>query len=440
MAASSVGVLASCAGWPLSSFGLSVRSENELALLGGRPIRTKGWPEWPVWDKNIEPKIADMYRTGNWYRNTGKYCEEFESRYAKLVGAKHCLATASGTTALTIALHASGVDAGDEVLVSPFTFIATYNVVFNAKALPVFVDSDPETFLLDPAKIEEKITERTTAILPVHIYGLPCDMDAINSIAKKYHLKVVEDACQAWSAKYRGKNAGMLGDLGCFSFQNSKHLPAGEGGAIVGNDEKVMDFCRSYHDCGRHHGSIRSASKYPIRGNNYRMQHVQALILMSQLERFETDAELREQHAAYLDSKLKGIPGIIPYKPVPGAEKAAFHLYPFRYRKEDFNNISKETFIKALRAEGIPVRPGYGRQNKDGLIEEALRSRGYRRLFGTRRLNKWRDENHLPGNDQLVEEAVTLYQNVLLTTKNDMDDVVNAIAKVYENRSRLESK
>ena len=136
-----------------------------------------------------------MYHSGNWYRNNGNFCQEFEAVYAELTGAKYCCATASGTTALMTALHAAGVDAGDEVLVSPFTFIATYNAVFNSKALPVFVDTHPETLLMDPKKIEERITERTTAILPVHIYGFPCDMDAINAIAKKHNLVVIEDAC-----------------------------------------------------------------------------------------------------------------------------------------------------------------------------------------------------------------------------------------------------
>ena len=164
-------------------------------------------------------------------------------KYAELMGAKRCLATASGTTALLTALNVVGVDAGDEVLVSPFTFIATYNVIFLSKALPVFVDSDPETFLIDPKKIEERITDRTSAIVPVHIYGLPVDMDSVNSIAKKHDLKVVEDACQAWLGEYRGKKLGTLGDLGCMSFQNSKNIPAGEGGCILSNNEELMDQC-----------------------------------------------------------------------------------------------------------------------------------------------------------------------------------------------------
>lgn len=438
LATTSAGTLATLAGWPLSTFSISLKKADKLAISGGDPVHQTGWPSWPVWDKSAEEGIAEMYRTGEWYRNNGhNYCVDFEEKYAQLVGADHCLATASGTTALIIALHAMGVDAGDEVLVSPYTFIATYNVIFMLKALPVFVDSDPETFLLNPDKIEERITDRTTAILPVHIYGLPCDMDAINDVAARHNIKVIEDACQAWSTKYKGKNAGILGDLGCFSFQNSKHLPAGEGGAIVGNDEEVMDFCRSFHDCGRHYGSITSLSRYPIRGTNFRMQHVQALVLMSQLQRFESDARTRESNAAYLNEKLSEIPGIIPHRPVPGAEKAAYHLYPFRYKKEAFNNVPRDKFIQALRAEGIPCNRGYGKQNNDDLIEDALTSRGYQRLFGKVRIDRWRAENVLPGNDQLAEESVIIYQNVLLGSRQDMEDIVAAISKIYEYRNDL---
>jgi len=417
----------------------SVKSGNsgELAIDGGTPIRTADWPGWPVWDDTADEGILEMYRSGNWYRNYGSFCQEAEQRYAELIGAKRCLVTASGTTALITALHALGVDAGDEVLVSPYTFIASYNVIFALKALPVFVDSDPGTFLLNPAKIEERITERTTAILPVHIYGLPCDMDRINGIARQHHLKVVEDACQAWSAKYRGRNAGLHGDLGCFSFQNSKHLPAGEGGAIVGENDEVMDLCTSYHNCGNPFGSVKTGSRFPVRGVNYRMQHVQALILMSQMKRFAHDAAVREKNARYLDAKLPGIPGIVPYKLVEGATASAYHLYPFRFRQQDFGGVRKEVFLEALRAEGIEGSSGYGPQNRDGLIEDALQSRGFRRLFGEKRLQEWREQNVLPGNDQLCDEACIFYQNMLLGTQDDMEDIVRAVSKLYENRDRL---
>jgi perosamine synthetase len=236
----SAGAIGTMINWPLSSLGTSSFAKEKLAVLGGEKIHKGTWPDWPVWDASAEKEIVDMLRTGRWWRGNGEHVEEFEKKYAEMMGAKRCLATASGTTALITALEALGVDAGDEVIVSPYTFIATYNAIFFHKALPVFVDTDPETFLMDPSKIESKITDRTVAILPVHIYGLPVDMDGVNKVAKARSLKVIEDACQAWLAEYRGKKTGTLADLGCFSFQNSKHIPAGEGGAILGSDDDLM--------------------------------------------------------------------------------------------------------------------------------------------------------------------------------------------------------
>lgn len=432
----SAGAVASMINWPFR-FGTGANGTEKLAIKGGSPVHQSEWPVWPVWNTSAEKGIAEMLRTGRWWRGNGEHITDFEKKYAELIGVKRCLATNSGTSALLVALQALGVDAGDEVLVSPYTFIASYNVIFMHKALPVFVDSDPDTFLMDPGKIEARITDRTTAILPVHIYGLPADMDAINAAARKRNLKVVEDACQAWFAEYKGKKVGTFGDAGCFSFQNSKNLPAGEGGAIVSDNEKLMDLCHTMHNCGRPYGSVEKTSSYPVNGGNNRMQQIQALILMSQMDRIKKDAEIREANAAYLDKELNKIPGIVTYKLVSGATKSAYHLYPLRYIKEKFDNIPKESFIRALRAEGIPVNSGYGPQNKEGLIEKVLNSRGYRRLFSETRLKQWRDENILPGNDLLCEQALTFTQNILLGSRADMEDIVKGVAKVYSNRDQI---
>jgi len=414
-------------------------TSSELALRGGDPVRTAGWLDWPVWDKKAEKPMLDLLRSGNWYRGDGNKCKEFEQRYAELIGARRVIATASGTTALLTALHTLGVDAGDEVIVSPYTFIATYNVVFDRKALPVFADTNQETFTINPLKIEEKITERTAAILPVHILGLPADMNRILAIAEKHGLPVIEDACQAWLAEYEGKMCGTLGDLGCFSFQNSKHIPSGEGGAISGNDENLMDRCFAYHNCGRPHGnSMKGMGENPVRGSNKRLTEVQAGLLLSQMGRARRDADKRLENALYLDSRLKEIPGIIPYKLSDGATRSSYHLYPFRYKKEFFDDLPRHKFLAALQAEGIPCSGGYGQQYFDGLIEEAITSKGYQRLFSKERLNRYREElHHLPDNDQLTLEAVWFYQNMLLAERKDMDDIIRAIQKVYENRSQL---
>jgi dTDP-4-amino-4,6-dideoxygalactose transaminase len=352
------------------------------------------------------------------------------------LGAKRCLATASGTTALTVSLHVVGVDAGDEVIVSPYTFIATYNGVLIHKALPVFADTNPETLTMDPASIESRITERTRAIVPVHIYGMPCDMDPINAIAKKHNLAVVEDACQAWLAEYKGRMCGTLADLGCFSFQNSKHIPSGEGGAITGNSDDLVDRCHAFHNCGLGTGTFQG-NGYFTRGNNFRMQHFQAAMLLQQFDKLVKETEIRRENADYLTANLKEIPGITPAR-LPNDSRAVWHLYPLRYDAEQFNGLQRARFIEALQAEGVPCSEVYHEQYYDGLLDEAINSRSYQRLFGAERLKAYRDSFHeLAGNRQVCSTTVCLFQNMLLGKRSEMDQVIEAIRKIQVHSEAL---
>jgi len=435
--ATSAGTFAVVASATVPAYANAGGGAGKCAILGGKPVRAKPFPSWPVWDKSGEESVLGVLRSGHWYRGSGTTVSQFEAKYAALLGAKRCVCTVNGTNALLTALHVLDIGVGDEVIVSPYTFIATYNVVLNSVALPVFADTDPETFLINPDKIEERITGNTRAILPVHILGLPANMDKINAIAKKHDLKVIEDACQAWLAEWRGKKCGTVGDLGCFSFQESKHLPCGEGGAVVGNDEALMDRVQSFHNCGRPFGSIKGKTGYPIVGTNRRMTEYQAAILLNQMQRLEADTVKRVENANYLTSRIKDIPGIVPHKLYDGATRAVYHLYPFRYKKEQFNGLPRSRFLAALSAEGIPCSGGYGPQYRDELIEAALNSRNFQRAFPKQRLARYREELHYPANDQLCEEAVWFTQNMLLGARSDIDDIANAIQKVYENRDDL---
>jgi dTDP-4-amino-4,6-dideoxygalactose transaminase len=437
LATLSSGTIAVAAARQIPSYADLPKKADKLAVLGGPPVRTKPFPAWPVWDKGAEEHVLSIFRSGNWWRGGGNTVSQFEEKYAKLLGAKRCLCTVNGTNSLMTALHVLDVGVGDEVIVSPYTFIATYNVVLCSNALPVFADTDPETFQINPDKIEEKITENTRAILPVHILGFPVDMDRISAIAKKHNLVVIEDACQAWLAEWRGKKVGTIGDLGCFSFQNSKHLPCGEGGAVVGNNDEIMDIAVSYHNCGRPYGGIKATSGYPIVGTNLRMTESQAAILLSQIKRLEADTQRRTENADYLTSRIKDIPGIVPIKLYEGTTRAVYHLYPFRYIKEQFNNVPRNKFLEALRAEGIPCSGGYGPQYRDGLIESALNSKNFQRAFSAQRLQQYRQELNYPENDRLCEQAVWLTQNLLLGPKSDIDDIANAILKIRENADKL---
>jgi perosamine synthetase len=410
---------------------------DKPALLGGRPSHTGNWPGWPQWHESWEPDILKILRSGRWYRGSGVgSVQEFETGYANLLSAKRCLATASGTTALITSLHVMGVDAGDEVIVSPYTFIATYNAILMHKALPVFADTDPETLTVDTASIESRITQRTRLILPVHIYGLPCDMDSVNAIAEKHELAVVEDACQAWLAEYKGRMCGTLGDLGCFSFQNSKHLPCGEGGAITGNNDSAVDRCFAFHNCGRATGSFQGSGFF-TRGSNFRMQHFQAAMLLQQFDKLVSETKIRRENADYLSAELKAVPGITPVR-LPSNSRAAWHLYPMRYDAKHFHGMPRSVFMRALRAEGIPCGGGYHEQYNDGLLDEAIASNGFQRLFGKKRLQDYRESfRDLPGNRRVCATTVTLSQNLLLAQRVDMDRLIVAIRKIQAHSEAL---
>ncbi len=427
-----------------SLFAGGVNSAGEPALLGGKPVRTKSWPVWPVWNPETDEKlIIEDIRSGIWSR--GKLVTEFEEKWAKALGAKRSLMVVNGTNALITSLIQLNIGGGDEVIVPPYTFIATVAAVLATGAIPVFVDVDPETFQINPDKIEAKITPRTRAIIPVHILGLPADMPRIMAIAKKHNLFVIEDACQAHLAEINHQKVGTFGHAGCFSFQNSKNLPIGEGGAIVSNDGEFMDRCYSYHNYGNPYGTVVGAigAGTVIPGTKLRITEYQAAIGLVQLVRLDGQTTTRNINAEYLKSKIRKIPGIIPYKLYDHVTKAAFHLFPFRYQKEKFNNLSRNEFLKAVTAEGVPCSNGYQTLNNMPFLENAFKSKNFKKMYPEKMLdiNKYNEQNKCPANDRLCnEEAVWISQNMLLGTKSDMDDIAMAIEKVYNNADKIKSK
>ncbi|MCC6492284.1 MAG: DegT/DnrJ/EryC1/StrS family aminotransferase [Pirellulales bacterium] len=434
-ATAGAGAIASLAG----GAGLALAdAADKPAALGGTPAHQGAWASWPQWDQAWEPQILEVLRSGVWSPagNDEGPVGDFEKAYAQALGANDCVATSSGTAALLTALAAVGVEAGDEVIVSPYTFIATYNAVLAHHALPVFADTDPATLTMDPASIESRITDRTRAIIPVHIYGMPCDMDAINTIAQKHNLAVVEDACQAWLAEYKGKKCGTLGDLGCFSFQNSKHIPSGEGGAVTGVKQPLLDRARSYHDCGRAFGAYEGRGNFS-RGLNYRMTHYQGAMLHQQIAKLISDTKRRQENGDRLTAGLREIPGIEPVR-LPENSRAVWHLYAFRYNPEAFSGMPRIKFMRALNREGVPCSSGYAQQYFDGLLDEALNSRGFQRLFSAERVKSYRDSLHeLKGNKQVCETTVAVFQTLLLGTERDVDDIVEAVRRIQAHSASL---
>ena len=405
------------------------------ALLGGTPVRRDRFPGWPVADAREENALATLVRSGKWFR--GEQVAAFETAYAQLTGARHCLATANGTSALITSLSALGIGPGDEVIVPPYTFVATVNAVLMKHALPVFVDSDIETFQIDARKIERAITPRTRLILPVHLGGSAADLDTILAVARARGIPVVEDACQAHLAEWRGRKVGTYGRTGCFSFQASKNLNSGEGGAVLTDDEALVEACYRFHNNSRGRRNTGSDFSYRQIGANLRMTEFQAALLTAQMTRLEAQSRTRDANAAHLTRLLSAIPGITPARMYEGCTRNAYHLYMFRYDASRFAGLPRPAFLKALAAEGIPASGGYSPLNKEPFLDDALTSRGFQAVYSKERLAAWRQQNQCPQNDRLCTEAVWLTQTMLLGPRKDMDDIAEAVRKIQTHAAHL---
>ncbi|MGX5816715.1 DegT/DnrJ/EryC1/StrS family aminotransferase [Chitinophaga lutea] len=417
-------------------------SATTLAVLGGAPIRTAGkaWPKWPHVDDQMVDELVKTARSGIWSRiqsPANGAVARFEKSFASVTGARYCLGTGSGTQALAIGVEALGIGPGDEVITSPYTDFGTISAILTSRALPVMADLDTASYQLDPADVARKITPATKALMPVHMMGLPADMDQIMAIAGKHKLKVIEDACQAHMAKHRGRMLGTIGDLGCFSFQASKAIACGEGGALVCNDEALFDQCFTVHN----HGTNRKGKHVTI-GPKNRMNEFEAAILNGQLPTAQQRFEQRNRNAAYLSEKLKGFPGLVPQKQYPGTESGGYYNYAMSYKQEHFGGATRAQFLKAMAAEGIPFSPYIPNGlHREAWVEHITQLDEYRKMYSPARLQQFRDAAaNMPGCDQVCAEMVALHgSGNLLAGTPDMEDVVRAIMKVYDNRAKLAS-
>lgn len=412
---------------------------SKPARLGGNPIRRNPFPGWPIIDEDDERALLEVLRSGKWTRSYGgQKAIRFEEVYAKLTGAKHCIAVANGTSALFASLGCLGVGPGDEVVLPPYTFVATLNVILLQYALPVFVDIDQDTFQIDPKEIEGAITDRTRAVLPVHIGGNVANMDAILSATRPRKLPVIEDACQAHLAEWKGRKVGTWGDTGCFSFQASKNWNCGEGGAVLCNDGDLAERVYAFHNNCR----PRTISGYNFtylgsRGANLRLTDFQAALLLSQMRLLEEQTKRRAENARYLTSMLKEIPGIRPATMYEGCTQNAYHLYMFRYTAEQFGGLPRSKFLDALSAEGIPCMSGYSPLNKEPFLKATLESRAYQRIYPPELLKDWAERTQCPHNDQLCREAVWFAQTMLLGSPDDMEQIAEAIRKIQAHAAAL---
>jgi dTDP-4-amino-4,6-dideoxygalactose transaminase len=401
-----------------------------LAIDSGTPVHGGEWPRWPVWDEREEQALLGVLRSGAWGMVHGNAVAEFEQAWAAFQQAQYCVAVVNGSSALEVALRALDLEPGDEVIMPAYTFVATAAAALLAGALPVFADIDQDTFELDPAAVAAAVTPRTRAVIPVHIAGCPPDMDAMLALAKRHGLRVVEDAAQAHGAEWRGRRVGALGDLGTFSFQASKNLNAGEGGAIVTDDEALFQRVWSLHNVGRTRTEQWRTSgwyQHDLLGFNYRLTAFQAALLLAQLTRLEEQMGRREQAARLLDRELAAIPGIRPQARDRRVTAHAHHLYMLRYQAAAFGGRPRADFLAALRAEGVPCSPGYTEplQRSPAVVQatETLCRRLGRPGESLRR--------PLPVTERLsAEEGVWLSQSMLLADEEALRHIPEAVAKL----------
>jgi dTDP-4-amino-4,6-dideoxygalactose transaminase len=398
-------------------------SSQRLAIDGGTPVRTRPFEGWPIWDEREEQALLRALRSGQWGIG-GEETEAFEQEFAQAIGVRFALSVTNGTAALEAALRAAEVGYGDEVIVPPYTFVATAAAVLLVGAIPVFADIDPETYCLDPEAAEAAITPRTKAILPVHIAGNPADVDSLCAIAGRHGLTVIEDSCQAHGARVGGNATGSLGDMGCFSFQSSKNINSGEGGAITTDNPELLERAWSFKNCGRTRGG--EWYQHDVIGDNFRMSQFQAAVLRAQLTRMEEWAERRAANGAYLCQGLSAIGGLIPQRAYDQVTRHGFHFILTRYQPEAFGGWPRERFIAALRAEGISASRGYIPLYNTGAVANTTRL-----LRHTLGLGEGSPPECPVTERACGEEAVWLVgQSALLGTRADMDDVLAAVAKI----------
>lgn len=359
----------------------------------------------PIIGKEEIDAVVAVLKTGN--LSQGPLVKELEEKFADFCGSKYAIALNNGTATLHTALYALGVERGDEVITTPFTFVATANSILMQGAKPVFCDIEDKTFNIDPTKIEKCITKKTRAIIPVDLFGHIYDVDAIGAIAQEHSLPVVEDAAQSVAAEYKNKKAGNVADVASFSLYATKNMTAGVGGLLTTNDERVMKKCKLF----RHHGQNEEKMyDYEEFGYNYRMLDMTAAIALEQLKKIEKLTEKRRANAKQFSDGLRGIEGIILPSEREGY-RHVYHQYTIRITK-DFK-LSRDAFISHLEAKGIQCKIYYP---KPLHLFPHLMTFGYKK-------------GDFPVAEHMAEEVVSLPVHPLVT-KDDVQRIVECIQNI----------
>jgi dTDP-4-amino-4,6-dideoxygalactose transaminase len=410
---------------------------EKLALFGGKPVRTEPLPT--INDKsgrNIGEEelklLREVVECGSLFRHSGRMVSRFEKEFARFLGVKHTVASTSGTAALHIATGAIPLGPGMEVITSPITDMGSIIPIIGQNAIPVFADLDPDTYTLDPEDVRRRITDKTRAIMAVHLFGLMCDMDPLREIAEEKGIFLIEDSAQAYLAEYKGRLAGTIGDLGCFSLQQSKHMFTGDGGITVTNDDELAERARLFMDKGWNREAT-GPRRYVMIGFNYRMTELQGAVALAQLRKVGWVVERRRAVAESLTKRIGEIEGIEPPE-VPKGYRHSYWLYPVKLDLSAFK-ASLQDFVKALRAEGIPASAGYIGipLYVASIFAEKI---GYAGtgcpwicpLYGREISYGW---GLCPQTEEILSRLVTLPCNEYFTEK-DIDDIASALRKVAD--------
>jgi dTDP-4-amino-4,6-dideoxygalactose transaminase len=404
----------------------------DLALNGGTPVRNRPYAPWPQYGEDEERALLEVLHSREW----GGYhpaIGELEASFAAYHQVAHGVACVNGTVALEVALRALGIGPGDEVIVTPYSFIASASAILLCRATPVFADIDPGSFNLSPAAAEAAITPRTRAIIVVHFGGRPAEMDAFRSLAERHNLGLIEDAAHAHGARWQGIPVGGWGDAATFSFQSFKLMTAGEGGMILSRFPHIAERCWSYCNQGRNRGG--GWFDHFSLGTNYRMTAFQAALLNAQLRRIPGQTETRAANVAYFREALREIPGFVLPEEDPRIEQHPNYLLTLWYQPEAFSGAPREILVEALQAEGIPFRLTYPHplyRNPLFLTEQNSLARA-----------SWTAAQdyanlQLPVAERVCREGVWLSHTVFLGEKRDVDDVLEALRKVQRMAPALE--
>lgn len=396
---------------------------TKLAIKGGQPYKTKQFPNWPMSGQRELKLVQEVVTSGKWWRMSGSKVEEFERKFAEHHNIKYCLGVTNGTHAIELALSALGIGKGDEVIIPAFTFISTATAPIYCDAIPVAVDVDPNTFCMMSEAFEKAITEKTKAVIPVHMAGQMCDMEAISDIARKHNIKIIEDAAHAHGAEWNHKKPGELSDIATFSFQNGKIMTCGEGGAVVTNNKELYDKMFLIHGVGRPKND-RVYAHLEL-GSNYRMNEFQAAILIAQLERLNELNGVRKINSELLDKLLKDIPGIKSQTENSKITLNTHYMYMFYYNSEYFGGMNRQEFVDSLIEEGIPAFIAYPVVSNT----EFFRNNNFRGHIQNE--SNYRNFN-LTNAKKIEDEVIWLPHYTLLGDEQDIQEIAGAIKKIQD--------